>query len=252
MSLRHALPGLRHRLPRAARAARRARRQGALRQVRAGLRRRGVAGGGGRRAAADRALAAARPVRSVAPRLDGGRGRAAARIHGRGGAAAPLDRRGLAAARVLAAAGRCGADRASLSQPRSWRSFPGAREPLAAACRRARLRRSLLPRRAAEINIESSDLQADGRRDGVIVLQRAAARIAPPSPQEYPALELTLDRRAPDVRCCVACSMPRDYLDASRPLPQGIAAGDEVAVRLYLDPGARPRATGYKIRHFYP
>jgi predicted Zn finger-like uncharacterized protein len=126
--------------------------------------------------------------------------------------------------------------------------FPGTREPLAAACRLAGCQ-VLLPRRAAEINIESSDLQADGRRQGVLVFN-ALLKNRASTPQEYPALELTLDDEAgrPLLRRVL---MPGDYLDASRSLPQGIASGDEVAVRLYLDPGAT-RATGYKIRHFYP
>jgi predicted Zn finger-like uncharacterized protein len=123
--------------------------------------------------------------------------------------------------------------------------FPGARD---AACRLAGCQ-VLLPRRAAEINIESSDLQADGRRAGVLVFN-ALLKNRASVPQEYPALELTLDDEAqrPLLRRVL---MPSDYLDAGRSLPQGIAAGDEVAVRIYLDPGAI-RATGYKIRHFYP
>ena len=47
--------------------------------------------------------------------------------------------------------------------------FPGARDALASACRIAGCQVTL-PRRAGEMNIESSDLQADARREGVIVL----------------------------------------------------------------------------------
>jgi len=126
--------------------------------------------------------------------------------------------------------------------------FPGSREPLAAFCRVAGCE-VLLPRRATEINIESSDLQADGRREGLLVFN-ALLKNRAAMPQEYPALELTLDDDAgrPLLRRVL---MPRDYLDANRPLQQGIASGDEVAVRIFLDPGTT-RATGYKIRHFYP
>jgi predicted Zn finger-like uncharacterized protein len=126
--------------------------------------------------------------------------------------------------------------------------FPGARAPLAAACRVAGCE-VLLPRRATEINIESSDLQADGRREGLLVFN-ALLKNRATMPQEYPALELTLDDDAgrPLLRRVL---MPRDYLEANRPLQQGIASGDEVAVRILLDPGTT-RATGYKIRHFYP
>ena len=126
--------------------------------------------------------------------------------------------------------------------------FPGSRGPLAAFCRAAGCE-VLLPRRATEINIESSDLQADGRREGLLVFN-ALLKTRAAMPQEYPALELTLDDDAgrPLLRRVL---MPRDYLDANRPLQQGIASGDEVAVRILLDPGTT-RATGYKIRHFYP
>jgi predicted Zn finger-like uncharacterized protein len=126
--------------------------------------------------------------------------------------------------------------------------FPGTRDALTAACRPVGCQ-VLLPRRAAEINIESSDLQADGRREGLLVFN-ALLKNRAAMPQEYPALELTLDDDAgrPLLRRVL---VPRDYLDANRPLQQGIASGDEVAVRIFLDPGAT-RATGYKIRHFYP
>jgi len=126
--------------------------------------------------------------------------------------------------------------------------FPGTRDALVAACRPLGCQ-VLLPRRASEINIESSDLQADGRREGLLVFN-ALLKNRAAMPQEYPALELTLDDDAgrPLLRRVL---LPRDYLDANRPLQQGIASGDEVAVRIFLDPGAT-RATGYKIRHFYP
>ena len=62
---------------------------------------------------------------------------------------------------------------------RSWRSSRAAREPLAAACRLAGCQ-VLLPRRAAEINIESSDLQADGRRAGRAGAAMRCCRIALP------------------------------------------------------------------------
>jgi predicted Zn finger-like uncharacterized protein len=126
--------------------------------------------------------------------------------------------------------------------------FPVTREFLAGACRTIGCQ-VYLPRRAADMNIESSDLQADARQEGVIVLNallKNRAAIA----QEFPALELTLTDEA-DRPLLRRVLTPRDYLDAGRPLQQGIAAGDEVPIRLFLDPG-RVRATGYKLRHFYP
>jgi predicted Zn finger-like uncharacterized protein len=127
--------------------------------------------------------------------------------------------------------------------------FPGAREPLAAFCRTAGCQLTL-PRRALEMNIESSDLRADGRREGLYVLN-ALLKNRASLPQEYPALELTLlDGERPVLRRVL---MARDYLDAARPIEQGMAPGDEVAVRIYLEPNTgRAPATDFKLRHFYP
>ncbi|HEX6692616.1 MAG TPA: DUF3426 domain-containing protein [Burkholderiales bacterium] len=126
--------------------------------------------------------------------------------------------------------------------------FPAAREPLAAACRAIGCQ-VRLPRRADQINIESSDLQADPRQEGVIVLNallRSRAAVA----QEYPSLELTLTDEAsrPVLRRVLA---PRDYVDAGRAIEQGIPAGAELALRIYLDAG-RARPTDYRLYLFYP
>ena len=127
--------------------------------------------------------------------------------------------------------------------------FPGVRAPLAAFCRTAGCQLTL-PRRALEMNIESSDLRADGRREGLYVLN-ALLKNRASLPQEYPALELTLlDGERPVLRRVL---MVRDYLDAARPIEQGIAPGDEVAVRIYFEPNTgRAPATDFKLRHFYP
>ncbi|HEY2338257.1 MAG TPA: DUF3426 domain-containing protein [Burkholderiales bacterium] len=126
--------------------------------------------------------------------------------------------------------------------------FPGMRDALATACRSIGCQ-VLLPRRASEMNIESSDLQADGRREGVIVLN-ALLKNRALSPQEYPALELTLTDEAgrPVLRRVLA---PAEYLDAGRAIEQGMTSGAEVPLRLYLDTG-RMRATGYRLYLFYP
>jgi hypothetical protein len=105
-----------------------------------------------------------------------------------------------------------------------------------------------LPRRPELMSIESSDLQADARRAGVIVLNaviRNRARFA----QAYPALELTLTDEGdrPVLRRVLA---PADYLEPGR-APQGIAAGGEAALRVYLDSGGA-RASGYRLYLFYP
>ena len=124
---------------------------------------------------------------------------------------------------------------------------PEARAPLDAACRWLRCE-VLLPRRAELMSIESSDLQSDPRREGLIVLH-AVIRNRSRLPQDYPALELTLtdDGGQPVLRRVL---MPSDYLEPAR-TKQGIAPGGEAALRVYLD-SSRSRATSYRLYLFYP
>lgn len=130
-------------------------------------------------------------------------------------------------------------------------TLPAARSPLDAACRLLGCTLQL-PRRPDLMSIDSSELQADPRRQGIIVLNavlRNRARFA----QDYPALELTLtdDAERPVLRRVLA---PRDYLDAARAaqlLTQGIAPGGEASLRVYLDSSRSP-ATGYRLYLFYP
>jgi predicted Zn finger-like uncharacterized protein len=129
--------------------------------------------------------------------------------------------------------------------------IPGAQAPLDAACHLLSCQVPL-PRRPELMSIESSDLQAEPRRDGVIVLN-AVLRNRATFAQDYPALELTLTDEAdrPVLRRVLA---PREYLDPARGAPgaaQGIPAGAEVSLRIYLDAGRR-RATGYRLYLFYP
>jgi predicted Zn finger-like uncharacterized protein len=128
---------------------------------------------------------------------------------------------------------------------------PGVRPSLEAACRALRCQISL-PRRPELMSIESSDLLADNRREGIIVLNavlRNRARFA----QEYPALELTLTDEG-DRPLLRRVLTPRDYLDPARAplaLGEGIAPGGEAALRVFLD-SSRSRATGYRLYLFYP
>jgi len=129
--------------------------------------------------------------------------------------------------------------------------MPSAGAPLEAACRVLRCQVPL-PRRAELMSIESSDLQAEPRHDGVIVLN-AVLRNRATFAQDYPALELTLTDEAdrPVLRRVLA---PREYLDpapGASGVAQGIPAGAEVSLRIYLDAGRR-RATGYRLYLFYP
>ena len=127
---------------------------------------------------------------------------------------------------------------------------PNTRGALERACRLLRCEVAL-PRRPELMSIESSDLQADSRRENVIVLN-AVIRNRAPFPQDYPALELTLTDEAdrPVVRRVLR---PGDYLDAGRraALAQGIAPGSEAVLRVFLD-SERARATGYRLYLFYP
>ncbi len=127
---------------------------------------------------------------------------------------------------------------------------PESRPYLAAAC--ATLKCDLeLPRRPKLMAIESSDLQADGRRDNVIVLN-AVLRNQAQFAQEYPALELTLtDER--DEAVARRVLMPMDYL-AGHPAEQisrGMDAGADAPLRVYFDTGGL-RAVGYRMYLFFP
>ncbi|MBI1942276.1 MAG: DUF3426 domain-containing protein [Betaproteobacteria bacterium] len=128
--------------------------------------------------------------------------------------------------------------------------LPESRARLAAAC--AALGCELrLPRRPKLMAIESSDLQADGRRDSVIVLN-AVVRNQAQFAQEYPALELTLtDER--DEALARRVLMPADYLAgaSAERLAQGIGPGADVALRMHFD-ASGVRAVGYRMYLFFP
>ncbi len=127
---------------------------------------------------------------------------------------------------------------------------PDARPHLEAAC--AALGCEVrLPRKPKLMSIESSDLQADGRKDNVILLN-AVLRNQAPFAQEYPSLELTLtdERDEPVARRVLA---PADYLGAgARAIAaRGIGPGAEAALRVYIDTTGL-RAVGYRMYLFFP
>lgn len=127
---------------------------------------------------------------------------------------------------------------------------PQTRPHLEAAC--AALKCELrLPRRAKLMAIESSDLQADGRRESVIVLN-AVLRNQAQFAQEFPSLELTLtDERDEAVARRVLA--PGDYLAgvAADALSRGIGPGADAVLRVYIDTTGL-RAVGYRMYLFYP
>jgi predicted Zn finger-like uncharacterized protein len=107
-----------------------------------------------------------------------------------------------------------------------------------------------LPRRADLMSIESSDLQADTQRQGVIVLN-ALLRNRAPFAQEYPDLELTLTDQG-DQPLLRRVLRPGDYLREKRSaIATGLGGGAEEAVRIRLETGGL-LATGYQLFLFYP
>jgi predicted Zn finger-like uncharacterized protein len=159
----------------------------------------------------------------------------------------PSRRAWLWALAALAAAVVLGAQAAYRYRAEIAAFVPEARAPLAAACQRLGCTVAL-PRHAEVLSIESSDLQADPRREGIIVLH-AVIRNRSRLPQEYPALELTLTDEGglPLLRRVL---LPRDYVEPER-ARDGIAAGGEAALRVYLD-SSRARVTSYRLYLFYP
>ena len=127
---------------------------------------------------------------------------------------------------------------------------PEARPYLVAACVTLKCE-VRLPRLPKQLAIESSDLQADGRRDNVIVLN-AVLRNQAQSAQEYPSLELTLtDER--DEALARRVLTPADYLVGlpAEQVARGIAAGADAPLRVYFDTGGL-RAIGYRMYLFFP
>ena len=127
---------------------------------------------------------------------------------------------------------------------------PETRPHLEAAC--AALNCELrLPRRPKLMAIESSDLQADGRRDNVIVLN-AVLRNQAPFAQEYPSLELTLtDER--DEAMARRVLAPADYLAGATAdfVARGIGPGADAVLHVYIDTSGL-RAIGYRMYLFFP
>ncbi len=127
--------------------------------------------------------------------------------------------------------------------------IPETRPYLEAVCAtyKCELRPLRSPRQMA---IESSDLQADGRRDNVIVLN-AVLRNQAPFAQEYPSLELTLtDERDEAVARRVLA--PADYLaGAAAEIARGIGPGADTVLRVYIDTTGL-RAVGYRMYLFFP
>jgi predicted Zn finger-like uncharacterized protein len=130
-------------------------------------------------------------------------------------------------------------------------TVPAARAPLETACRLVHCEVPL-PRLIRLLSIDSYEVRADPRRDGVIVLS-AVIRNRAPFPQEYPALHFTLTDEGN--RHVVSRSVsPREYLDSGRApqlIARGIDPGGEASLTVYFD-ASLARATGYELVLFYP
>lgn len=106
-----------------------------------------------------------------------------------------------------------------------------------------------LPHRADLMALESSELQPDPERPGLLLLS-ATVRNRAPFVQAYPHLELTLTdtRDQPLLRRVFS---PTDYLPKEADRGAGLAAHRDVTINLWLDPG-EAGAAGYRLYVFYP
>lgn len=128
---------------------------------------------------------------------------------------------------------------------------PWTRASLAEACRLLRCDVPL-PRQIGLLSIDSYEVRADPRRDGVIVLD-AVIRNRAPFPQAYPALQFALtDDAGRHVVSRVLA--PRDYLDSDEAaglIGKGIAPSGEAVLTVYFETSRTP-ARGYRLELFYP
>lgn len=109
-----------------------------------------------------------------------------------------------------------------------------------------------LPRQLKLLSIDSYEVRADPRREGVIVLN-AVIRNRAPFAQAYPALQFALtDDSGRDLVSRVLS--PREYLEAGSAenlIGKGIDASGDASLTVYLDT-SRTRANGYRLELFYP
>jgi predicted Zn finger-like uncharacterized protein len=139
-----------------------------------------------------------------------------------------------------------------------WRTelavqMPSTRPFLQALCAQFHCRIDL-PRETAQVAIESSTLQSDPARPGLVLLD-ATLRNAGAYAQAFPHLELTLTDAAdrPLIRRALA---PEDYLNEAEATLQGrvqrgLPGLGELNLRLWIDV-SEVGATGYRLYLFYP
>jgi predicted Zn finger-like uncharacterized protein len=103
-----------------------------------------------------------------------------------------------------------------------------------------------LPKRDELLGIESSDLQAEPARPGVMMLT-ATLRNRAAFPQAFPALELTLTNDR-DIALARRVLLPADYLTGDT---EAFEASSERQVRIAIEAGAL-KASGYRLYLFFP
>jgi hypothetical protein len=96
------------------------------------------------------------------------------------------------------------------------------------------------------LGIESSDLQAEPARPGVMMLT-ATLRNRAAFPQAFPALELTLTNDR-DIALARRVLLPADYLTGDT---EAFEASSERQVRIAIEAGAL-KASGYRLYLFFP
>ena len=106
-----------------------------------------------------------------------------------------------------------------------------------------------LPQRTKSLNIESSDMQSDTQRPGVITLN-ATVRNHASYPQAFPLFQLTLID-AKDHPLASRTFLPQAYLGHNVGPSDTIAPNDEIKINLHLDSG-NLNAAGYRLSLLSP
>ena len=106
-----------------------------------------------------------------------------------------------------------------------------------------------LPQRTKLLNIETSDMQSDAQRPGVITLS-ATVRNHASYPQAFPLFQLTLID-AKDRPLASRTFLPETYLGHKVEPTDAIAPNNEINISLHLDSGDLNPA-GYRLSLLYP
>ena len=106
-----------------------------------------------------------------------------------------------------------------------------------------------LPKMSNYLHIEASDLKVVDPSHPNEIQLLLSVRNRAPIEVAYPSFELTLTNPL-DQALARRIFLPAEYLPAT-PQPDGLKAGTELPIQLYLDTGSL-RAAGYRLYLFYP